>query len=483
MEVKLGRVVGSKIRNSNEMPTDFKGWLEGDIFILNDNIERYPYYEYTNGELLLRGYLRGTTPEIKAGTTTFNEQENVSFDVVLNEAKDATLNFTFPVRTMGTYDKILNFTESLKQDAKIYALSARQGYVLDKKISDESKNINYKIESDALIPKYSINTYINSNNDLEKSLTLPIEVHYSLWNYVSGSPVSVLKNKKTDSGLYLEQIDSSYLPNNTYFFMICDENGKICLARYGTNWVNKQSDDYDRHPDYYTNNPAWGSSDDEWQIPPSGFAVVFHSQYYSSEAGQNISTQAYIDEIIRFFVGSNIEINATSLNKYGVFADKINLNLNIEKNSLDIVYSLKKYKHYLKIYFEESLSDGSTNKFELSGMVESFKKTKLTIKELISLFPYVSGDTYGYSVNFQGFVKKYNVNGSCTGIKTISQVRIGTTTLKNYFNVTCSYDNGSTDSSGSKFTYYKAQFYADSDIISQNTSITNLEKYIQVAIV
>ena len=49
MQIPLGRVVGSKIRNGNEMPTNFTGWLDGDIFILNSN--KKPYYEFNNGVL------------------------------------------------------------------------------------------------------------------------------------------------------------------------------------------------------------------------------------------------------------------------------------------------------------------------------------------------------------------------------------------------------------------------------------------------
>lgn len=57
MQIPLGRVVGSKIRNGSEMPTDFTGWLDGDIFILND--ENISYFEYKNGELNRLGGLRG----------------------------------------------------------------------------------------------------------------------------------------------------------------------------------------------------------------------------------------------------------------------------------------------------------------------------------------------------------------------------------------------------------------------------------------
>lgn len=53
----LGRVVGSKIRNGNEMPNNFNGWLDGDIFI--HNAGNTPYYEYVSGRLILRGELRG----------------------------------------------------------------------------------------------------------------------------------------------------------------------------------------------------------------------------------------------------------------------------------------------------------------------------------------------------------------------------------------------------------------------------------------
>lgn len=57
MIVPLGRVVGSKIRNGQEIPKVYDGWLDGDIFILNTG--NIPYYEYVSGRLILRGELRG----------------------------------------------------------------------------------------------------------------------------------------------------------------------------------------------------------------------------------------------------------------------------------------------------------------------------------------------------------------------------------------------------------------------------------------
>lgn len=68
IEVNLGRVVGSKIRNGTKEPSDFTkedfvGWLDGDIYILNDPEQLIPYYEYkpeTEDKLILLGNLKGT---------------------------------------------------------------------------------------------------------------------------------------------------------------------------------------------------------------------------------------------------------------------------------------------------------------------------------------------------------------------------------------------------------------------------------------
>lgn len=67
MEVNLGRVVGSKIRNGTKEPSDFTkedfvGWLDGDIYILNNPEQLIPYYEYkpeTEEKLILLGNLKG----------------------------------------------------------------------------------------------------------------------------------------------------------------------------------------------------------------------------------------------------------------------------------------------------------------------------------------------------------------------------------------------------------------------------------------
>ena len=69
----LGRVVGSKIRNGDVIPTDFTGWLEGDIFIHNKGIGT-PYYEYKNNTLILLGHLQGADAvisKIETGYVTF----------------------------------------------------------------------------------------------------------------------------------------------------------------------------------------------------------------------------------------------------------------------------------------------------------------------------------------------------------------------------------------------------------------------------
>lgn len=82
-EIKLGRVVGSKIRNGIQLPTDFTGWLEGDIFIHTDN-QLIPYYEYRNKTLNLLGYLKGQSGfTSKADTGYFSlyvAQDNGTFE-------------------------------------------------------------------------------------------------------------------------------------------------------------------------------------------------------------------------------------------------------------------------------------------------------------------------------------------------------------------------------------------------------------------
>lgn len=79
----IGRVVGSKIRNGNVLPTDFTGWLEGDIFIHTDN-QLIPYYEYKNKTLNLLGFLKGQsgfTSKIDTGYfSLYVAQDNGTFE-------------------------------------------------------------------------------------------------------------------------------------------------------------------------------------------------------------------------------------------------------------------------------------------------------------------------------------------------------------------------------------------------------------------
>lgn len=64
-QVSLGRVVGSTIRNGNVLPTSYAGWLEGDIFVLNDTENNaISYYVYSNGKLTKKGNLSGEKGDI-----------------------------------------------------------------------------------------------------------------------------------------------------------------------------------------------------------------------------------------------------------------------------------------------------------------------------------------------------------------------------------------------------------------------------------
>ena len=47
MEVSLGRVVGTKIRTGTTIPDNFEGWLDGDIFILKEDLS-IEFYVYNN---------------------------------------------------------------------------------------------------------------------------------------------------------------------------------------------------------------------------------------------------------------------------------------------------------------------------------------------------------------------------------------------------------------------------------------------------
>lgn len=75
MEIKLGRVVGSKIRNGSEFPPDITkdNWLNGDIYIHNQGVG-VPYYEYVDEKFNLLGRLQGSNgiiSEVDKGKFSF----------------------------------------------------------------------------------------------------------------------------------------------------------------------------------------------------------------------------------------------------------------------------------------------------------------------------------------------------------------------------------------------------------------------------
>ena len=108
MEVNLGRVVGSKIRNGNEMPTDYNGWLDGDIFILNGKEIKYFEYRKQEEQLVLLGILSGPQgpvgPQGPAGT----DAEHVRKINITREQFDET----YGEDTTPTWSNIIQYIDT-----------------------------------------------------------------------------------------------------------------------------------------------------------------------------------------------------------------------------------------------------------------------------------------------------------------------------------------------------------------------------------
>lgn len=168
MELSLGRVVGSKIRNGTEMPIDFKGWLEGDIFILTGT-EENPYYVYKEGKLEALGFLKGNkgetgpqgeiglTPNVEVGTVdvTAGEVSIVKEDI----EGGAKFNFKIPTVQSNVIDRIISDEEEDTEAMMISSLSANQG----KKLYDTMGAINLGSISDPYVVSHDVLNNITKN--------------------------------------------------------------------------------------------------------------------------------------------------------------------------------------------------------------------------------------------------------------------------------------------------------------------------------
>lgn len=164
MEVNLGRVVGSKIRNGNDLPTNFTGWLDGDIFILNDKEVKYYEYKKETEQLVLLGNFSGPQgpvgPQGPAGT---DAEYMRRIKITYNE-----LHEEYGVGPDFTWDHIINYI-----DINLGGVSGNEIIFLSFENMDEQENVNYLI-----FPKYELDS-----NTLHITNFKELIIYYAEKNY------------------------------------------------------------------------------------------------------------------------------------------------------------------------------------------------------------------------------------------------------------------------------------------------------------
>lgn len=368
MQIPLGRVVGSKIRNGETMPTNFTGWLDGDIFILNAN--EIPYFEYSNGKLSRLGKLKGEEgpqgPKGDSGVTIV--------------------------------DKIMPQEEAETEAASVSALSAKQGYILQTRI--DTNRVNHNILRDKVDKQYDENTLynfstnpnngkvnINSSNKKE-SHTIHCDLNpendyntnFAIYDNSAGTLL------QTGERIVWNQESNFLIGNGWRYYIIVDKDGYICWACYQPI---QGVGNYASHSKYasVTNNPAFevqGGIIKSVIIPKGGFLIICSTGDSTNASHSEFPTN--VNNLASYLTDGKVTVvngaNLNALNQSNAIGDNVRM---FGNENLQTIKAFKETNFELKIYLHNigcSCINGRIFK-----TIPSFSSNEYTLQSFLSYFP------------------------------------------------------------------------------------------------